>query len=121
MVDVVVLNHDQEVLEALAEAVEVAGFSVATRHAVGPVEELAAFIRRHDPGAVVYDLGPPPVESSLQKWRTLCRLPGAGRAYVITTSFPVKLELEGCMVDSVLLKPLGFDAVGAAVRRALHR
>jgi len=117
--DVVVMNHDEDVLAGMAMTVEAMGLTVATCHATAPTTELAAFIREHEPRAVVYDLGPPPLERAVAKWRDLCREPGANRPYVITTTTPCAIEPAGCMVACVLLKPLGFDEVAHAVRRAL--
>jgi len=120
-VDVVVMNHDVEVLEALAMAVEAAGFTVAKQYARGPVDELAAFIRQQDPKVVVYDFGPPPADLAVEKWRDLCRQPGASRAYVLTTTYAHDLDGDAAIVECILLKPMTFDQVAEAVRRAMQR
>lgn len=120
-VDVVVMNHDRDVLDAMRSVVEAEGFTVATRQACEPVEALAAFVRERDPRVVVYDLGPPPVEGALAKWRDLCRQPGADRPYVVTSTFRCELDPHPCMVECVLLKPLTMGDMTAAVRRAMQR
>jgi hypothetical protein len=121
MVDVVVMNHDVDVLDAMATAVEAAGFTVAKRYAHGPVDQLAAFIRQQDPKVIVYDFGPPPAELAVEKWRDLSRQPGAGRAYVLTATYAHGLDADVEMVECVLLKPTTFEAVAAAIRRAMQR
>jgi DNA-binding NarL/FixJ family response regulator len=115
------MNHDVDVLDAMALAVEAAGFTVAKHYAKGPVDQLAAFIRQQDPKVVVYDFGPPPVDRAVEKWRDLCRQPGATRAYVLTTTYAHELDGDAAMVECVLLKPMTFDQVAGAVRRAMQR
>ena len=121
MVDVVVLNGDEDLLGAVQDALQASGFSVAARFSQGPAEELAGFIRKHDPRVVVHDLGPPPVERAIQRWRDLCRQPGADRPYVLTTTFDCNLDPHPCMVSCVLLMPATLKDVAAAVRRAAQR
>lgn len=121
MADVVLINHDPDVLDALAAAVEGAGFIVAARHAQGTADELAAFIREQDPRVVIFDLGPPPLEPAIQKCQELCQLPGAHRPYVLTTSTVCELPPHPCMLETVLLKPFTLDDVMAAVQRAMRR
>lgn len=121
MVDVVVINHDVDVLDALATAIESAGFKVAKRQAQERLDQLVAFVREQDPRVVVYDLGPPPVESAIEKWRDLCRQPGANRPYVITTTYACELAPHACMVECVLLKPMTLHEVTEAVHRAMPK
>jgi DNA-binding NtrC family response regulator len=121
MVDVVVMNHDVDVLEAMATAVEAAGFTVAKRYAQEPVDELAAFIRQQDPKVIVYDFGPPPAELAVEKWRDLSRQPGASRAYVLTATYVHNLDADATTFECILLKPTTFDEVAAAIRRAISR
>jgi hypothetical protein len=94
---------------------------VSTRDAQGTPDELAAFIREHDPKVVVYDLGPPPLEPAVEKWRELCQQPGAHRRYVLTCANQCELDPHPCMLECVLLKPFGLDDVTTAVRRAMRR
>lgn len=104
----------------MAQAVESAGFTVAARLAQGVVDELAAFVRARNPRVVVYDLGPPPVDDAVEKWRELSRQLGTNRAYVLTTTYDDKLELDPgpCKVECILPKPVAFEDVAAAVHRA---
>lgn len=122
-VDVVVMNHDPDVLDALATAVADAGLTVASCFAQRTVAELAAFLREHEPRAVVYDLGPPPVDLAVEKWRRLCQEPGGYRPYVLTTTHADahSFDPHPCMVDCVLLKPVALDELTQAVRRASGR
>lgn len=120
MLDVVVINHDPDVLEALAAALEDDGLTVAKSDARRSAEELANLVREQDPRVVVYDLGPPPVDPAVEKWRNLCQQPGARRPYVITTTYPCQFDPHPCAVECVLLKPMTFDDVNAAVRRAMQ-
>jgi CheY-like chemotaxis protein len=120
MVDVVVMNHDDDTLLGLSLALQDCGYTTAARHAQGALEDLASFIRIHEPRVVVYDLGRPPWEDGIEKWRALCRQPGAHGPYVITTTnAALQLEPSPCFASTVLLKPVGFDEVAEAVKKAM--
>lgn len=121
MADVVVINHDLDVLEALATVIESEGYTIARRHGQGSPDQLAAFIREHDPRVVVYDMGPPPLEDAVERWRQLCQQPGAHRPYVLTTSNACTLDPHPCMLEAVLMQPLDIGDVLTAVRRALRK
>ena len=120
MIDLVVMSLDEDILQGMALVAKTLGLTVAMRHEEGTVKELAAFIREQDPKLVVYDLGPPPAHRDLQKWRSLCREPGARRSYVLTTmDRSLKVDPDECMVESILLIPFNAHEVALAVRRAL--
>ena len=124
MADVVVINHDADVLDALETVIGEAGFQVATCFAQESVDRLAAFIREHDPRVVVYDLGPPPQGAAIEEWRALCQLPGADRRYVVTTTvtttYACTLDPHPCMVERVLMRPTDLEGVTSALDRAIR-
>ncbi|HEX8791190.1 MAG TPA: hypothetical protein VF765_09610, partial [Polyangiaceae bacterium] len=108
-----------DVLDALATVIGSAGHSVVTRQGPDSVDHLAAFIREQDPRVVIFDLGPPPTEIAVEKWRELCQQHGAHRPYVLTTTTACTLDPHPCMLEAVLLQPLALGDVIAAIRRAM--
>jgi CheY-like chemotaxis protein len=93
----VVVNSNDDLLRLLGEVGEAAGFAVVTVHAdeVGrTAEAIRAFLQRHQPKVVVYDVSPP----YPQNWALFCsvrdaeQLAESGRQFVVTT--PNKAALE---------------------------
>lgn len=123
MIDVVILNHDSEVLAGLAEIITSIGFSTAREHTEGAsLLQLAKFIREADPRVVVYDLGEPPYAPAIQRFRGLVNEPGCERrAYIITTSSSEVPDFDPgpIRVLGLLKRPFGHAELAQAIGEAL--
>jgi CheY-like chemotaxis protein len=121
---IVVLNSNDDLLVLLAEIGEAAGFDIVTAHTmeVGPEPEaIRAFLRRHNPKVVVYDVSPPYPEN----W-TLYREvhegeseSGSRRQFVVTT--PNKDALEQHVGPTVAIELVGDKADRAVIAEAIQR
>jgi len=121
---IAVLNASTDVLELLQEALEDEGF-VTVRAAVPEIkrgsEDFVAFLKEHDPAAIVYDVSPPYEEN----WTFLRLLrdteAAKGRPFVITTTNKRALEAAIGATDAheVIGKPYDLQEIVKAVHDAL--
>ena len=59
---IAVLNSDEDVVEMLRTVLEQAGFNTVSTHVPDikrGEQDFVAFLERHDPAAVIYDIAPP--------------------------------------------------------------
>jgi hypothetical protein len=122
---VAVLNSADDVIAALRDALDEAGFRVVTAH-VSEIQsgtlDLVAFVETYDPQVIVYDL-PRPIE---RHWNFLRLVRSArclrDRCWVLTTIDKAAVEaviVPGVMSEIVLGEPRTLDHVVDAVRQCL--
>ena len=122
---IAILNSSADVVQMLRTALEAEGFKTVTAHVPDIKqghEDLLAFLARHDPHVIIYDVSLPYAEN----W-TFLRLvqdtaAAKGRYFIVTT--PNRDALEEAVGDTgaieLLGKPYDLDQIFAAVRRGLR-
>lgn len=121
---VAVINTSPDTVEMLRTTLERAGFVVITGFTFDIRDgrlDIDAFVTRHQPRVVVYDVAPP----YDQNWRLFQHLRGLesmeARRFVITSTNPKHLErLAGRdeRIYEIVGRPLDLDAVVTAVKEA---
>lgn len=125
MIDILVLEHDDEVASILFGIFRDAGFHCEIARSSGrPIEELAKVIEGYDPRVIMYDMGPPPYRWAFDKWNLLSDRPECqGRKFIITTTEPhANLRIaphKQPIVGHVIIKPSSLDDLVSAVRTSL--
>ena len=123
---IAIFNSSTDVVQMLRTALEVEGFKTVTAHVPDikqGTEDLLAFLARHDPQVIIYDVSLPYAEN----WTFLRLVQDTtavkGRAFIVTT--PNKAALEEAVGDTgaieLLGKPYDLEQLFAAVRRGLRR
>jgi CheY-like chemotaxis protein len=120
-----VVNSNDDLLRILGDVGQEAGFAVVTVHAdeVGrSAEAIQAFLQRHNPKVVVYDISPPYPGN----WGLFCsvrdaeQLAETGRQFVVTT--PNKAALERLVGPTAAIELVGAqtdrDLIAETIRRA---
>lgn len=121
---VAVINTSPDTVEMLRTTLERAGFVVITGYTFDIRDgrlDIDAFLTKHQPRVVVYDVAPP----YDQNWRLFQHLRGLEsmktRRFVITSTNPKHLEqLAGRdeRIYEIVGRPLDLDAVVTAVKEA---
>jgi len=120
---ILVINSNEDTVEMLRIKLERSGFETLSAH-VSDVKrgrvDLQAYLRRHQPAAIVYDIAPP----YAQNWTffKLLRSTDVMRSVPLVLTSTNKDEVEaiaGTPVLEVIGKPYDLDAITDAVHRAL--
>jgi response regulator RpfG family c-di-GMP phosphodiesterase len=127
MQDVVaILDTSEDTVEMLARVLQRAGFRTVTGYIrdirMGKLD-LAAFLARHDPAAIVYDLAPPYEVA----WQTLQAIKREGLCrrcnFVLTTPNAqqvARIAGRDQHIHEIIGKPYDLDAVVRAVKEAVR-
>jgi len=120
---VAVINSSPDTIELLRVWLQMAGFvvvSTTTWQIRDGQVDLAAFLRQHQPGVLIYDIALP-YDANWRLFRHLIGRPELeGLPYVITTTNIARLR-AACGVETcfeIVGKPYDLDQVVAAVRKA---
>ena len=123
---VAVINTSPDTVEMLRTTLERAGLVVITGYTFEIRDgrlDIDAFVTKHQPKVVVYDVAPP----YDQNWRLFQHVRGlasmANRRFVITSTSPRHLEqLAGRdeRIYEIVGRPVDLDAVVTAVKEALR-
>ena len=123
---VAILNSRSDFIEALCAALEADGFDAVGAHLAdiqSGTLDLVAFVDRHRPDAIVYDL-PRPYESHWNFLRLLKETDSLkGRTWVLTATDKEALEAAvgaSDVVEVIFGEPYGVADVVSALRRALR-
>jgi CheY-like chemotaxis protein len=122
---VAVFNASEEVVGMLRAALEAEGFHTISAHVPDikrGQEDLLAFLEKHDPPVIIYDISLP-YEENWTFLRLIMDLESAkGRQFVVTTTNKRALEeLVGPTPTFELVgKPYDLEQIIAAVRQALE-
>ena len=120
---VVIFNSRSDFIEALTQGLEAQGFTTASAH-IADIQsgalDLLAFVRRHDPEMIVYDL-PRPYE---RHWNILQLLKDTHalrtKTWLLTTTDKQALEAAAGasgVVDIIFGEPYGVEDVVHAVTK----
>jgi DNA-binding NtrC family response regulator len=122
---IAVLNSNEDVIELLRTILEEAGFNTVSTHVPDIKrghEDFIAFLEKHDPAAIVYDIAPPYQEN----WNFLKLILDAAsvktRKFIITTANERLLrEVAGAdiAVCEISEKPYSMEAILKAVKQSL--
>lgn len=122
---VAIFNSRSDFIGALRDALEADGFATVAAHLAdiqSGALDLVAFIDRHDPQLIVYDL-PRPYESHWNFLRLLKETDSLkGKTWVLTTTDKTALEAAvgaSGVVEIIFGEPYGVADVVDAVRLAL--
>jgi DNA-binding NtrC family response regulator len=124
---VAILDRDPWLVRILQATFQTAGYPTVTPEAADhgwEPEELAQFIKREDPQAVVYDVTFPYEEHYRQFQQLLLRLEGKRPAFVLTTTGKTAVQRLAGSADAdprleIVSKPFDLEDVLRTVERAL--
>jgi CheY-like chemotaxis protein len=122
---VAVINTNDDLVQGLARDLESDGYTVATAHIENiksGSEDFIAFLKRHEPAAVIYDIAIP-YDDNWTFLNLLRELPMCGRIpFVVTTVNKAALEARVGPTDTIEIRGGHADDVQPtleALRRAL--
>ena len=125
--NIMIVNHDSEMLGLLAEVLEERGHRAYKIDRDNDLDEIVDEAYKTKPTVILFDLGRPPQEERLGEWRELCAMLAGFepvRGYVLTTTnsqiknMLTKRDLEVCPAECVIDQPGSIDALLNAVMRA---
>ena len=119
MIDILILDHDEDVRTVMKAVLETNLFKVETlsiRHLL--VEDIAKAILTFDPKVVLYDLGPPPLTQSFDRWQqVVSKLYPKDTAFILMTSNPWLFgKAPMCRIRMLLPRPVGLNELTKAIQ-----
>jgi CheY-like chemotaxis protein len=122
---VAILNSNEDVLEMLRFAFEDAGFNTVTAH-VPDIKrghtDFLAFLEKHDPDAIIYDIAPPYRDNWTFLQLVLSMDPVKRRKVVLTTSNRRLLQEtagEAVQAFEISEKPYDIQEIVSAAQRGI--
>jgi len=122
---IAVLNSNEDVVEMLRTVLEQAGFNTVSTHVPDikrGEQDFVAFLERHDPAAVIYDIAPPYREN----WNFLKLIldthSAKRRCFVLTTANERLLrDVVGHQITVLEIseKPYSLDSILRAVQSSI--
>lgn len=121
---VAVFNSNDDLVEVLRTAFELAGLVVVSAH-LDEIRRgrtsLIEFAKEHDPAVIVYDITPP-YDRSYRFFQHMCALDGLStRRFVLTSTNPARaMEAAhpGDVIHEIVGKPYDLDRLTGVVRAA---
>jgi hypothetical protein len=122
---VAVLNTSPDTVELLRIAFQHAGFTVVSGY-IHDVRDgrldLEAFVRQHDPVAIVWDISPP-YDVQWQFFEHIKQRPACSRCHFVITTTNVnqlrKVAGPGQELHEIIGKPYDLEVIVAAVRNVM--
>ena len=123
---ILIINTSPDVVEMLRLAFEHAGIvavSTFTHHIRGGLIDIEAFVRQHEPKAVIYDIAPPYANNWLL-FQHVAHLPAMQLPVVITTTNKAHVEKLAAGSDLRIFEivglPYDLNALVDEVRQAIR-